>query len=169
MYISMRYVGIIYAVVCSVNLIDRCRVSEILDGVAGSNNDDHSCRIMFVALNWMNGVITAILGVTMIARFHSMYQRSGKVLLFLTVVFLVVNITDGVIAAITTRCISGEMLILPGIYLCYVDVGGGALWSTIWVLVTVWEVLALDIALWIAVKHFRELQRHSAGGIIGDC
>ncbi|KAG1775865.1 hypothetical protein EV702DRAFT_405476 [Suillus placidus] len=119
---------------------------------------------MFVALNWMNGIITAILGVIMIARLHAMYQRSGKVLIFLTIVFLAVDITDGVIAAITTRYISG------GTYLCHVDVGGDVLlWSTIWVLITVWEVLALGIAVWITVKHFRELQRHSAGGIIGDC
>ncbi|KAG1737341.1 hypothetical protein EDB19DRAFT_990069 [Suillus lakei] len=38
-----------------------------------------------------------------------------------------------------------------------------------WILGTVWEVLALCLAAWIAVKHFRELRQHSAGGIIGDC
>jgi len=38
-----------------------------------------------------------------------------------------------------------------------------------WILVTVWEVLALSLAVWIAVKHFRELRRHSTSGIIGDC
>ncbi|KAG1905015.1 uncharacterized protein F5891DRAFT_1170574 [Suillus fuscotomentosus] len=38
-----------------------------------------------------------------------------------------------------------------------------------WILVTVWEVLALCLAVWIAVKHFRELRQHSAGGIIEDC
>lgn len=36
-------------------------------------------------------------------------------------------------------------------------------------LVTVWEVVALCFAVWIAVKHFRELRRSSAGGIVGDC
>jgi hypothetical protein len=34
---------------------------------------------------------------------------------------------------------------------------------------TVWEVLALFLAVRITVKHFRELRQHSAGGIIGDC
>ncbi|KAG2046306.1 hypothetical protein BDR06DRAFT_977587 [Suillus hirtellus] len=38
-----------------------------------------------------------------------------------------------------------------------------------WILVAVWEVLALCLAVWIAVKHFRELRQHSAGGIIEDC
>jgi len=38
-----------------------------------------------------------------------------------------------------------------------------------WVLGTVWEVVALCLAVWIAVKHFRELRQHSTRGIIGDC
>ncbi|KAG2354002.1 hypothetical protein BDR07DRAFT_646153 [Suillus spraguei] len=33
-----------------------------------------------------------------------------------------------------------------------------------------WEVLALCLAIWIAVRHFRELQRQSTGGTtIKDC
>ncbi|KAG1727264.1 uncharacterized protein EDB91DRAFT_1253956 [Suillus paluster] len=31
------------------------------------------------------------------------------------------------------------------------------------------EVLALSFAAWVAVKHFRELQRQSAGSAIADC
>ncbi|KAG1839461.1 hypothetical protein DFJ58DRAFT_845704 [Suillus subalutaceus] len=31
------------------------------------------------------------------------------------------------------------------------------------------EVVALCLAVWSAVKHFRELRRHSTSGIIGDC
>ncbi|KAG1750030.1 uncharacterized protein EDB91DRAFT_781826 [Suillus paluster] len=38
-----------------------------------------------------------------------------------------------------------------------------------WILNTVWEVLALCLAVRIAVTHFRELRRQSVGGIIGDC
>ncbi|KAG1865864.1 hypothetical protein DFJ58DRAFT_911880 [Suillus subalutaceus] len=38
-----------------------------------------------------------------------------------------------------------------------------------WILSTVWEVLALCLAVWITVKQFRELRRHSTRGIIGDC
>ena len=39
----------------------------------------------------------------------------------------------------------------------------------IWVLSTVWEILALCLAIWTAVKHFRELQRPSTGWTVGDC
>jgi hypothetical protein len=38
-----------------------------------------------------------------------------------------------------------------------------------WILGTVWEVLILCLAVWIAVKHFRELRQHSTSGIVGDC
>jgi hypothetical protein len=38
-----------------------------------------------------------------------------------------------------------------------------------WILSTVWEVLALCLAVWIVVKHLRELQRSSTGWAIGDC
>ncbi|KAG1883246.1 hypothetical protein F4604DRAFT_1920436 [Suillus subluteus] len=37
-----------------------------------------------------------------------------------------------------------------------------------WILDTVWEVVALCLAVWITVKHFRELRQHSTRGIIGD-
>ncbi|KAG2354753.1 hypothetical protein BDR07DRAFT_1545945 [Suillus spraguei] len=40
-----------------------------------------------------------------------------------------------------------------------------------WVLNTVWEVLALCLSVWIAVKHFRDLRRfsQSTGTTSGDC
>jgi hypothetical protein len=41
--------------------------------------------------------------------------------------------------------------------------------SVTWVLGIVWEVLALCLAVWIAVKHFRELRQHSTRGMIVDC
>jgi hypothetical protein len=41
--------------------------------------------------------------------------------------------------------------------------------SIIWILGTVWEVLALLLAVWIAVKHFCELRRCSTSDIIRDC
>ncbi|KAG2141145.1 uncharacterized protein EDB93DRAFT_639621 [Suillus bovinus] len=66
---------------------------------------------------------------------------------------------------------SEEELILFGTYLCQINFVGDVLllYSMTWILGTVWEVLALCLAVWIAIKHFRELRRHSAGGIIGDC
>jgi hypothetical protein len=43
--------------------------------------------------------------------------------------------------------------------------------SIVWVLNTLWEILALCLSVWIAVKHFRDLRRlgPSTGSIIGDC
>lgn len=41
--------------------------------------------------------------------------------------------------------------------------------SMVWILATVWEVLALCLAVWITVKHIRELRQRSTRGIIGDC
>jgi len=38
-----------------------------------------------------------------------------------------------------------------------------------WILGTAWEVIALCLAIWIAVKHFKELQRPSTGWTVGDC
>jgi len=38
-----------------------------------------------------------------------------------------------------------------------------------WVFISAWETLALSLAVWIAIKHVRELQRTSTGWAIGDC
>jgi hypothetical protein len=38
-----------------------------------------------------------------------------------------------------------------------------------WILALAWEILALCLAVWIAVKHFRELRQLPTRGIIGDC
>ncbi|KAG1744036.1 uncharacterized protein EDB91DRAFT_207723 [Suillus paluster] len=84
---------------------------------------------------------------------------------------VVVHAIIGVVAAFFVKQTSAEALILSGTYQCDVNFVGNALFldSLTWIFGTVWEVLALCLALWIAVKHFRELRRHSAGGIIGDC
>jgi len=37
-----------------------------------------------------------------------------------------------------------------------------------WILGAVWEALALVLAVWIAVKHFRELRRETTWAF-GDC
>jgi len=64
-----------------------------------------------------------------------------------------------------------EEFVLSGTYQCIFDFGGDSLFldSTTWILGTVWEVLTLCLAVWIALKHFRELRQHSTSGIIGDC
>ncbi|KAG2032576.1 hypothetical protein BDR03DRAFT_985620 [Suillus americanus] len=131
---------------------------ETLNYHAG-HNDSYSCLIINDALDWMADVVNVILGVIMIARLHAMYQRSRKVLIFLVVIYLAIKIANIVITAITMMQTAGEEFVLSGTCLCNLDYGGDS----------VWGVLALCLAVWIAVKHFRELRQHSTRGIIGDC
>jgi hypothetical protein len=64
-------------------------------------------------------------------------------------------------------------MILSGMYMCGYDNEGDIqlLASMVWMLNTVWEVLALCLSVWIAAKHFRDLRRlgASTGSTIGDC
>jgi len=120
---------------------------------------------------WTSVLVFAMLWVIIITRLHAMYQRSRKILIFLTVTFLAVNIVNGVAAVIATMHSSGEELILSGTYQCAIGVAEHSLilTSVAWILSLVWEVLALCLAVWIAVKHFRELRQHSTGGVMEDC
>ncbi|KAG1779120.1 hypothetical protein EV702DRAFT_1195636 [Suillus placidus] len=104
----------------------------------------------------------------MITRLFAMYQQSRKVLIFLAVIFIAINIACGVIAAIQTRQILGEDLILPVTHQCLIG-GNVPLTAETWVLSTAWEVLTLCFALWSAVKHFRELQQPWTRWNMGDC
>ncbi|KAG1759344.1 hypothetical protein EDD22DRAFT_849315 [Suillus occidentalis] len=61
---------------------------------------DGGCNIIQYALNWTNVVQAALLGVIVIARLHAMYQRSRIMLIFLVIIFVVINIACGVLAAI---------------------------------------------------------------------
>jgi len=64
-----------------------------------------------------------------------------------------------------------EELILSGIHMCAYAWEGNTVFLTeiTWILGTAWETLALSLAVWIAIKHFRELQRTSTGWAVGDC
>ncbi|KAG2362544.1 hypothetical protein BDR07DRAFT_1406590 [Suillus spraguei] len=129
------------------------------------------CFITYATYNWINFVVMVMLWVIIITRLHAMYQGSRKILIFLVVTSLAVNILIGVVGIMSMMYISGEELILSGTYQCSINYAGDVLplVSLTWITGTVWEVLALCLAIWIAVKHFRELRQHPAGGIIGDC
>ncbi|KAG1798932.1 uncharacterized protein HD556DRAFT_1460351 [Suillus plorans] len=149
LYLIIRYIGIPYS------------VANVLRNITN------------YAINGTNVALTAMLGVIMIARLHAMYQGSRTMLIFLVVIFLAVSIACGVIAAIALNDDVAEETILSGIYMCgYVyEVDNQLLFSMIWMLNTVWEVLALCLSVWVAMKHFRELRRlgPSTGSTIGDC
>jgi hypothetical protein len=116
--------------------------------------------------------------VVMIARLHAMYQGSRTMLIFLVIIFLGIIITSGVLVAITLTILAGGMfylltcraqligqtqedseVILFGILDCAYGYDGDVhlLIAMVWTLNTVWEVLALCLSVWIAVKHFRDL------------
>jgi hypothetical protein len=126
----------------------------------------------------------------MIARLHAMYQGSRTMLIFLVIIFLAVNIACAILAAKAIKnvvarkfCLrtcrtqligqTPEAMILSGIQMCaYADSSYTALlFSMVWMLNTVWEVLALCLLVWIAVKHSRGLRRlrPSTGSTVGDC
>ncbi|KAG1774487.1 hypothetical protein EV702DRAFT_1269943, partial [Suillus placidus] len=158
LYLSVRYVGIPYYI------INIMMSSSVTDAVSA---------ILYSTLNWINVIVAAMLDIIMLARLHAMYQGSRKMLIFLTIIFLVVNIACGVIAAVVLKYMSGEELILSGTYSCaYIYKADDLLLiSMTWILTAIWEVLALCLSMWIAVKHFRDLRRlgPSTGSTIGDC
>ncbi|KAG2114913.1 hypothetical protein BD769DRAFT_1673367 [Suillus cothurnatus] len=178
MYLVIRYIGIPYSVA---NVLANMPLFSLTDAVSvpqpsqsyPMNTSIFRGNIMNWAINGTNVVVTAMLGVIMIARLHAMYQRTRSVLIFLVIVFLAVNISCGVIAAMGLKQAAAEVLILSGTYTCNYGYEGNIqpLIITIWVLNTVWEVSALCLAVWIAVKHFRDLQRFglSTGSTTGDC
>lgn len=159
LYLSVRYLGIIYAII------------SILVFVPSISVTDAGCRIMFVTLNWLSMVVFVLLGVIMITRLHAMYSQSRKILIFLVAIFLAVNITGGVITAISMSNVSSDELILSGTYQCtaYYEGNDLILNSLTWILPTVWEVLTLCLALWIAVQYFRELRKPTTRWFIKDC
>ncbi|KAG2361396.1 hypothetical protein BDR07DRAFT_1409616 [Suillus spraguei] len=159
MYLGVRYLGIFYAAL------------SILDSVATISLTDTECFIVSVVWNWITAVVCAMLWVIIVTRLYAMYLRSRKILIFLIVIFLAVNIFDVVTATIITMYTSGEELILSGIYQCSISQAGNILLldHLTWILGIVFEVCEMCLAIWIAVKHFRELRHHSAGEIIRDC
>ncbi|KAG2043320.1 hypothetical protein BDR03DRAFT_412261 [Suillus americanus] len=158
LYLSIRYVGIGYVVL---KMLINVPTIPITDSVS---------RVMYVTLESTNEVVNVMLGVILIARLNAMY-RTRKVLVFLVVIFLAIRIANAVMAAISTMHISVEEVALSGTYGCKIGYVGDTklLYTITWILALAWEILLLCLAVRIAVKHSRELQQHSPGGIIGDC
>ncbi|KAG1779104.1 hypothetical protein EV702DRAFT_120513 [Suillus placidus] len=159
LYLGVRYLGIPYTVIFMLQSLPTVSVTDVVS------------NIMYSALTWMTVVVNAMLGVIIITRLHVMYQQSRKMLVFLVSILLAVTITCGVIAVMGSRYTVGKQLILSGTYQCTYDYEGdaGLLDSLAWILYTLWEVLALCLAVWIVVKHFRALRRPLAQWTVGDC
>ncbi|KAG2339897.1 hypothetical protein BDR05DRAFT_967513 [Suillus weaverae] len=156
LYLTVRYAGMLYVVMFMLGSLPSVPLTHV------------SCNTMFVALNCMNVVVAAMLGVIMITRLHAMYQRSRKMLIFLFVILLVLTIAGG---AMTATGINRNSKVISDIYQCTYNYDGNArlLMSITWILRLVWEVLVMCLVVWIVVKHFRQLRPSSQSGIIGDC
>ncbi|KAG1746987.1 hypothetical protein EDD22DRAFT_274318 [Suillus occidentalis] len=161
LYLVIRYIGIPYS------------VASILPNMMFVSLTDAVSNILAYTANGTDVVITAMLGVIMIARLHAMYQGSRTKLIFLVVTFLTINIACLVLMVIGLKNLVAEEGILSGMHMCGYSYMGDTplLFSMTWILNTVWEVFALCLSVWIAVKHFRELRRlgPSTGSTIGDC
>ncbi|KAG1737903.1 uncharacterized protein EDB91DRAFT_474416 [Suillus paluster] len=160
LYLGVRYGGILYIAINTLQVLPMVSVTDVVSS------------IMYSALNWMGVVVNTMLGAIMITRLCAMYRRSRKMLIFLIVIFMAVMIAWGVMTAMVNRHTSGEDLVLFGTYQCtYHDEEADAaiFLSMTWILATVWEVLALCLAVWIVIKDSLELQRPSTGWTIGDC
>jgi hypothetical protein len=111
-------------------------------------------------------------------------------LIFLVIIFLSINIACALLMAIGIKHVvegkfnlltcrarligpKPEELTLSGMHMCgyYYEGDAQLLISMVWMLNTVWEVLALCLSVWIAVKHFRDLRclATSTGSTIRDC
>jgi len=124
-----------------------------------------SCNYVALILIWTAFIANTMLGVIMIARLYAMYQRSRRMLIFLVVIFMTVTITFVVMTVIGSSYVSAEALILSGTFQCHY--GDDNFMTLNWLLCTVWEILALCLAIWISVKHLREMSRPSIGWSVG--
>lgn len=158
MYLCVRYAGILYSIFCTLWYLP-------------VSMTDAGCNIIYFVQAWMPIVVNACLGVIMMTRIHAMYQGSKKILVFLIVVLLASTIASGIMMVMANLTAVGEESILSGFHICVVsmDTAGIALNREILVPTSIWEILALFLAVWILIEHFRELRQSPTGSTTGDC
>ncbi|OAX44659.1 hypothetical protein K503DRAFT_196076 [Rhizopogon vinicolor AM-OR11-026] len=175
LYLGVRYIGILISttmfvdILPTVSLTDKVTASSFARLSFPMLISNFSGFIIFIAQMWASPVVNAMLCVIMITRLNAMYNRSRKIFIFLIIIFLGLTIGSGVIVAMVSSHVSAEEFIMSGTHQCIESGYNPLLPAESWMLGTVWEVLALCLAAWIAVKHFRELRRRPTGWVIGDC
>lgn len=159
LYLGLRYIGLSFA------------VDNGIANLTTVSMTDAGCRNTYIAQWWLLFVADIILGAIVIIRLHAMYQRSRKMLIFLVVTFLAVTTTCSVMSGIGSHPFTGEEFVLSGSYACIIAEDQPQLIRWTRVVGTAWEALALCLAVWIAIKHFREHKRLgvSTGSTIRDC
>ncbi|KAG1793606.1 uncharacterized protein HD556DRAFT_1476870 [Suillus plorans] len=131
----------------------------------------NSCNILWFMLAWTPPIINAMLGVIMATRIHAMYQGSKRILTFLIVVLLACTIASVVMTVIGNIGVSGVENIRSGNRQCSENMNTEDAHLNVETLIptTVWEILALCLAVWIVVKKFCELKKSQAGANIREC
>ncbi|KAG2135149.1 hypothetical protein DEU56DRAFT_913520 [Suillus clintonianus] len=147
LYICVRYIGILY----SFNLI--------------------LCNTLYFIAIWEPVVVNAMLGVIMMARIHAMYGQSKIPSTLLAVLLLVSTIATGVMAVIANLGFSGGEAVLSGYHVCAyrIDIDATDLNDDVIIPTAIWEILNLFLAVWIVIKHLRDLRQLQRGSIIEDC
>ncbi|OAX37023.1 hypothetical protein K503DRAFT_259856 [Rhizopogon vinicolor AM-OR11-026] len=157
-YLGMRYIGMPFSVFYVIPYL-----------LSVSLTDAVSLEYGILLVSLINSVANAMVGVIMITRLYVMYQQSRKMLIFLIAIYVIILVASNVIFAIQIMDASAVEYVLSGAHLCLYDAGGSLFLSGMnWILRLVWEILVICLAVWIAVKHFRELQRPSTGWAVGD-
>ncbi|KIK47974.1 hypothetical protein CY34DRAFT_8622 [Suillus luteus UH-Slu-Lm8-n1] len=166
LYLSVRYIGIPYVTLSILLSLPTFSASDVL---GTPSLYDFEQLVMNFALNWSSFIVNAMLGVIMIARLYAMHQKSKRVLIFVVVVFSAITIACGVFVGILDKNTSAEEIIFSGNYQCDFTIQESAqsLVPKTWVLGTVWEIVALFLAVWVGVKDFRS--QPSTGSVMGDC
>lgn len=149
MYACVRYGGILYSFIAMLWCLPSVPVTDL------------GCDILGFAQMWISVVENAMLGVIMITRLYAMYQRSRVLLIFLIAIFVAFTIAAIVITAIQNSHYLWVEFIISGTYQCIgiSESETAKLVAVTWILGSVWEVIALCLALVVAAKHFRELRR----------
>lgn len=152
LYLAVRCLGVMY---CG---------TIILCHIPTASLKDAGCNILGILINWTPGVVMIILSVVMTIRLHAMYLGSRKILIFLVIIFLALAVAAGVLLAKVRRYARSEEFVLSGIHQCMSYFTGGNIPLLIgndWEYVTglTWEIIVLCLAVWIAIKHFRELRQ----------
>ncbi|KAG1880798.1 hypothetical protein F4604DRAFT_1902555 [Suillus subluteus] len=164
LYICVRYIGILYSapyLTTRVNILS-CLPVTITDAVG---------FIFYLISTFTPVVVDALLGAIMMIRIHAMYGRSKKMLVFLIVVLLASTIASSVIMVMANIGVTAEEFVVFGYYICLSvnDIAELELHYENLTSTAIWETLAFVLAVWIVIKHLRELRESPTGSTIGDC
>ncbi|OAX37957.1 hypothetical protein K503DRAFT_866507 [Rhizopogon vinicolor AM-OR11-026] len=156
LYFSVRYIGILYTATMILGFFPIVPLTDIVS------------TIILQILVWTDVVIDIMLRVILIVRLYAMYQRSRKILIFLIATSMALTIVCGALIVVLSSRLSGDALVIFGTHMCVNSGYDRLLSAEAWIISTAWEVLALCLAAWIAVKHFRELRLRQKGWAFKD-